>query len=215
MHITMGLQCIGIIAVALFMVAVFSGYRLFLVLLPIWGFFVGFFLGALTIQWILGEALLAPITSWVVGFFVGAIFAVLSYLSYFIAVGLISFSLGYGATVAVLEWIGMDFGFLVGLIAVVLGIAVALVLYFFNIQKYAIIVATAVGGTGLMIYTLMVIIFNEPVDLTLDPVRTALDNPNWWMFLVFFIIFAGLGSISQIRANRDFEAKAYNRFSKL
>ncbi len=203
------------IAVAFFMVVVFSGYRLFLVLLPIWGFFVGFFLGALTIQWISSEALLASFTSWVVGFFVGLIFAILSYLSYFIAVGLISFSLGYGATVAALEWIGMDFGFLLGLIAVVLGITVALVLYFFNIQKYAIIAATAVGGTGLMIYSLMGIIFNEPVDLTLDPVRTALDNPNWWMFLVFFIIFAGIGSISQIRANRDFEVNAYNRFSKL
>lgn len=210
---TFGLFCMGLIALLFGLAVVFSGYRLFLVLLPVWGFFVGFFLGAQTIQWLLSEALLATVTSWAVGFIVGAIFAVLSYLFYFIAVGIISFSLGYGATYVVLAWIGMNFGFLLWLIAVVVGIAVALAVYYFNIQKYAIIVATAVGGTGLIIYTLLAMGGMGPVELMMDPVKTALDESFWW--LLFFIIVAGLGIIGQIRVNRDFEAEAYDHFSTL
>ena len=210
---TFGLLCMGLIALLFGLAVVFSGYRLFLVLLPVWGFFTGFFLGAQTIQWILNESLLADVTSWAVGFVVGAIFAVLSYLFYFIAVGIISFSLGYGATYAVLAWIGMESAeFLIWLIAVVVGIAVALAVYYFNIQKYAIIVATAVGGTGLIIYTLLAM-FGQmtPIQMLTDPVKTAVDESFWW--LLFFIIIAGLGIIGQIQANRDFEAEAYDRFS--
>ncbi len=212
---TFGLLCMGLIALLFGLVVVFSGYRLFLVLLPIWGFFVGFFLGAQTIQWILNENLLATVTSWAVGFIVGAIFAILSYLFYFIAVGIISFSLGYGAAYAVLAWIGMESAeFLIWLIAVVVGVAVALVVYYFNIQKYAIIVATAVGGTGLIIFTLLALFSGMgPIELMLDPVRTAIDESFWW--LLFFIVVAGLGIIGQIQSSRDFEAESYDRYAAM
>ena len=58
----------------------FAGYRFFIVLLPVWGLFFGLFLGAQTVQALLGEAFFATVTSWVAGFVVGVIFAVLSYL---------------------------------------------------------------------------------------------------------------------------------------
>ena len=100
--------CMTLIALLVGLVVTFGGYRLFLFLLPIWGFFFGFGLGAQTLQVIFGIGFLATISSWVVGFFVGAIFAVLSYLFYIVAVALISGSFGYGLTVAVLairlEW---------------------------------------------------------------------------------------------------------------
>ncbi len=44
------LLCMGLIALTFGLVVIFGGYRLFLVLLPIWGFFVGFYVGAQTIQ---------------------------------------------------------------------------------------------------------------------------------------------------------------------
>ncbi len=212
---TFGLLCMGLIALLFGLAVVFSGYRLFLVLLPIWGFFVGFFLGAQTIQWILNENLLATVTSWAVGFIVGAIFAILSYLFYFIAVGIISFSLGYGAAYSVLAWIGMESAtFLIWLIAVIVGIAVALVVYYFNIQKYAIIVATAVGGTGLIIFTLLALFSGMgPIELMLDPVRRALDESFWW--LLFFIVIAGLGIIGQVQSNRNFEIESYDRYAAM
>jgi hypothetical protein len=202
--------------IALFfgLVVAFGGYRLFLVLLPIWGFFAGFLLGAQTISFLFAEGFLATITGWVVGFFVGLIFAVLSYLFYFIAVGIISFSLGYGATVGILGWIGLDVGFIVWLIAVVVGILVAAIVYLFNLQKYAIIVTTAVGGTGIIIYTLLVL-FNGALAVSLleNPVRLAIENSFWW--LLFFLVVAGLGIVVQIRTSRAYVVDDYNRWSEV
>ena len=74
------MACAGLIGILFGLAVCFVGYRLFLVLLPIWGFVFGLVLGAQTIQALFGEAFLATVTSWVVGFIVGGIFAVLSYL---------------------------------------------------------------------------------------------------------------------------------------
>jgi hypothetical protein len=89
------------------------------------GFFFGFALGAQAIQALFGEAFLASITSWVVGFIVAAVFAVLAYLFYMAAVALLAFSLGYGATVALLTAIGLPLvgGFIAWVVAVVVGAA--------------------------------------------------------------------------------------------
>ena len=45
-----------------------AGYRFFLVMLPIWGFFGGFWIGAYAISLILGGGFLATTTGLVVGF---------------------------------------------------------------------------------------------------------------------------------------------------
>ena len=42
----------------------FAGYRFFLVLLPIWGFFFGFALGVQSIQALIGDGSFATVTSW-------------------------------------------------------------------------------------------------------------------------------------------------------
>ena len=206
--------CMATIALLFGLAVVFLGYRLFLFLLPIWGFFAGFVLGAQTVAFLFNTGLFATVTGWVVGFFVGLLFAVLSYLFYFIAVGIVSFSLGYGVTVGLLAWLGLDTGFLVWLIAVVVGVLVAYVVYRFNLQKYAIIVATAVGGTGIIIYTMLVIFDNTLVIKLLEnPVKYTLETSFWWS--LFFLVVAGFGIVGQIRANRSFEADAYNRLSEV
>src|SRR6476619_8218511 len=89
-------------------VLAFGGYRFFLLLLPIWGFFFGFGLGAQTIQAIFGSGFLSDVTSWIVGFVVALIFAVLSYLFYIFAVALIAGSLGYALGTGLLVAIGFD-----------------------------------------------------------------------------------------------------------
>lgn len=55
------------------------GYRIFLVLLPIWGFFGGFWFGAAGVSLFLGQGFLATATGWLVGFILGLIGALVSY----------------------------------------------------------------------------------------------------------------------------------------
>ena len=209
---TLALLCMGMIALLFGLVVTFFGYRLFLILLPVWGFFFGFFLGAQTLQALFGVGFLATVTSWAVGFIVGAIFAILSYLFYIIAVAIISGSFGYGVTVAILEGIGLDFNIILWLIGIVVGVVVALVVLRFNIQKYAIIIITAVGGTGAIIYTLLALFGDlNAAEMLLRPVSTAIQNSFWWF--LFFIVVAVAGIVFQIRTNRQFEVETYNRLA--
>jgi hypothetical protein len=205
------LFCMSMIALLIGLAVTFGGYRFFLILLPIWGFFFGFGLGAETLQVIFGVGFLATVTSWVVGFIVGAAFAVLSYLFYIVAVALLAGSFGYGLAVALLTAIGLNFGFFVWLIGIVAGIIVAIVVLIFNIQKYAIIVITAVGGTGAIIFTLLAMFGDlTPAELLLNPVLTAISNSFWW--LLFFLVLAIAGIVVQIGVNRSYEIESYNRF---
>jgi len=206
------LLCMAVIALGFGLIVAFAGYRLLWVILPIWGFFAGFHIGAQAIQVIFNEAFLATVTSWVVGFVVGAIFAVLSYLFYFIAVALLSGGFGYGAAVAILTWIGLDFGFLVWLIGVVVGVAVAVAVLRFNVQKYAVIVITALGGTGVIIFTFLVAFGNlSLLEMLTAPVLFALRD-SWFWFL-FFVVVAAAGIYFQLQTSRLYEMEEYDRWN--
>lgn len=206
------LLCMALIALGFGLVVVFGGYKLMWVLLPIWGFFVGFALGAQTIQAIFSEAFLATVTSWVVGFFVGALFAVLSYLFYFIAVAILSGAFGYALAVGLLAAIGLDFGLIVWLIGIVVGVIVAGAVIVLNIQKYAVIAITALGGTGVIIFTLLATFGNLSwLELMLNPVLRALDDS--WLWFLFFIVVAAAGIFVQLQTNKEYEIEEYNRWA--
>ena len=207
---TFELLCMSLIGLLFGLAVAFGGYRLFLILLPIWGFFFGFGLGAQTLQAIFGVGFVSTVSSWVVGFIVGLVFAVLSYLFYIVAVALLSGSFGYSVAVGILTAIGLNFGLIVWLIGIVVGIALAVIVLAFNIQKYAIIVITAITGTGAINLPLLA----AGGGLTLaqlagSPVLTAIQDSFWW--LLFFIVVAGAGIIFQLRANRAYDIEAYDR----
>ena len=206
----LGVMCAGLISLGFGLLLAFAGYRLFLVLLPIFGFFFGFFLGAQAIQALLGEAFLGTVTSWVVGFIVGAIFAVLSYMFYMAAVAVIAGGLGYAAGVGLLTWIGMDFGLIVWIIAVLAGIALAVVTLLFNLQKWVIMIATAILGAAVVVTT-FAFMFN-PWDTTLaNPIKTAMDTSP--LVIIVFIVLAICGFVVQYQVGKAYQIEDYNNWS--
>lgn len=206
------MACGSLIAFLFGLAMVFSGYRLFLVLLPIWGFFFGLALGAQSLQALFGDAFLATITSWMVGFIVGAIFAVLSYLFYIFAVAIIAGSAGYALAVGLLTWIGLDFGLIAWLIGIVAGIALAAVAILFNLQKWVIIIATAIGGVGVIIGT-FVLLFFPAARLLESPVRATLDASP--LLAILALVLVVLGVVVQARNTRRYEVVAYNRWEEM
>jgi hypothetical protein len=208
----LGLACAGLIGILFGLVLAFAGYRFFLVLLPIFGFFFGLTFGAQAIQALFGQAFLATVTSWVVGFVVGLVFAALSYLFYLFAVALIGGALGYAVIVGLGEAIGLNMGFLLWLIALAVGVVVAIVTIRFNIQKWVIIIATSVLGAGAIVGT-MVLLFNPAAQALTHPVQVALKTSPFMAIL--FIIVAVLGVIGQVRANKNFTLDSYNRWSTM
>lgn len=204
------LACAGLIGILFGMALTFAGYRLFLVLLPIWGFFFGLALGAQTMQALFGQAFLATITSWVVGLIVGGIFAVLSYLFYMLAVAIIAGSLGYSAAVGILLAIGLPMGFLVWLIGIVAAVILAIVTIRFDLAKWIIIIATSVLGAGTAIGAIL-LMFVPAAQFLENPVRAVLNASP--LTAIMFLVLAVLGIVAQIKQNQNFNLTQYDRWS--
>lgn len=204
------LACASLIAFLFGLVLCFGGYRFFLILLPIWGFFFGLVFGAQSIQMLFGTGFFAEVTSWVVGFVVGAIFAVLAYFFYLVAVAIIAAALGYSIAVGLLLAIGLNMNALVWIIGVVAAIALAAVTIIFNLQKWVIIIATSLLGAG-VIFGAFVILFAPHAALMQNPVRVALQQSP--LLLLTAIVVAILGIVVQVRANRNFTLDKYNRWA--
>lgn len=208
------LFCAVLIALLFGLAVAFGGYRFFLLLLPIWGFFFGLFLGANAIQALLGIGMFATITSWVVGFVVGAIFAVLSYLFYAVAVAVIAGSLGYGLGVGIMGLFGLNsLELITFIVGIVLAVALIAVTFYFNLAKYVIIFATGIGGAALVVGTLVIGVGEATLlRLVEDPVRVAFQISP--LGTILFIGLAIAGIVVQIRANRAYEIETYNRWAE-
>ncbi len=201
--------CATLIALFLGAVILFGGYRLFLILLPIWGFFFGFGLGAHTVTLLFGQEFFATITGWVVGLVVGIVFALLAYFFYAIAIAIIAGSLGYAVGVGFMNLIGLDGGFLVWLVGIALAIVVIFVTFKWNLQKYVIILATSVGGTLVIVGTFMFGLAGlTVVKLAENPVKFAFNDSPFWAIFAIILVVAGVAV--QLQANRAWELEPYD-----
>jgi hypothetical protein len=199
--------------VALFFGAVlaFAGYRFFLILLPIFGFCFGFALGAQTVQAIFLDGFLATVTGWVVGFAVAVVFAILSYLFYFLGVAFLGGALGYALATGLLMALGLDFGFIVWLVGMLAGLVFAVGVVLLNIQKWVVIAATALLGAGVIVGTFLFLFGGlPPAELTQNPVRHALQTSP--LLLLLFLVVAALGGLAQLASTRRWEIATYNRW---
>ncbi len=203
--------CAGLIGMLFGVLLTFAGYRLFLILLPIWGFFFGLFLGANTVQWLFNSSgFLVDVTGWVVGFVVGAIFAVLSYLFYIVAVAIIAGSLGYFVAVyGLMGLFNMKGGFLLWLIGIIVGAVMIFVTLRFNLAKWVIIITTAIMGAAVSFGTIIQIL-NPATNMLENPVKVYLSQS--WFLLVVFALMVAAGIVVQYVHNKSWTVEEYNRW---
>ena len=188
------------------------GYRIFLVMLPIWGCFAGFWLGAAGISLFLGQGFLATVTGWVVGFILGVIGALLSYLFYGAFIIIVAAMVGAGLATAIMTALGFTTDWVIAIVAIISAAAVAVVTLVLNLQKYVIILLTSLGGADLIVLAGM-LLFGV---VTLGEVQSGgnLLTPIFkesWLAVLIWLVLVVLGFIRQVRANRafTFERDAY------
>jgi len=183
----------------------FWGYRVFLVMLPIFGFFAGFWLGAEAMALIFGTGFLATVSSWVVGFIAGLLVAVLSYLFYMVGIAIVAAGFGAALGSGFMAAIGIETGILALLVAIVAALVVAGLTLVFNLQKYVIIAITALGGANAMLLGPLLLFGRVSLDnLTRagSAIRPILQDS--WFWLIVWLVVAIAGIVVQIRANREY-----------
>lgn len=199
--------CVSVLALLLGLAALFAGYRFFLLLLPIWGFFAGFFLAVSAVTILFGDGFLSTVLGWVVGFIVGLIFSVLSYLFYVAGVAILAGSVGYALGAGLMYAIFDDpavVAFVVGMVAAVI---VAIGTLLLNLQKWVIVAITAIGGASSLFLSGM-LLFNviELSDLGGNPVQAVIDS-SWFWFLIWLVL-AAAGVAVQIATSRSYVLEA-------
>ncbi len=201
----------GLIILLIGLVFTFVGYRFFLVLLPVWGFFGGFWLGANALTMVFGDGFLATTTSWIVGIIAGLFFAVFSYLFYFLGVAIVAGIAGYALGVGFMGLFGLEGGLLVFSVGVIAALVVIVLTLVLNLQKFVVIVLTALGGgfatvTGALV--MLARLTPDQIRQTGDLVQSVASVSQLWVGVALALGIVGI--IFQIRANRSYTfSKAY------
>ncbi len=209
MDFTLDGLLVGILAIAIGLAFCFWGFRVFLILLPIWGFFAGFLLGANGITYLLGDAFLATTLGWVTGFLLGLLFAVLSYLYYWAAVILLGGALGYQLTLGLLHWIGFEAdGLIAFLLAIAGGVIFAVGFFLLQMPAVIVIVATAISGAGATIAGVAIALGLIPLESLNGGVFGSYSFSDMgWLGIIAAIALAFAGAIYQTRTISDMAAR--------
>ena len=203
---TFQLICTAVLALVIGVLALVAGYRLFLLLLPIWGFFAGFAMGAHATTLIFGTGFLSTVTSWIVGFVAGLVFAVLSYLIYIVGVALLSAAFGYFLAAGVMLFF-LDPGLIVTLAGLAGAVVMAFVVLAFNIQKPVIEFITSFGGATAVLTGVMLLFGRISIETLGDnPVRAVMDDSVFWLIVWLVLGFVGFGI--QVASNRTYVIEA-------
>jgi len=204
-NITLNGLLLGALAVGIGLAFAFWGFRVFLILLPIWGFFAGFLLGAQGIQYLFGEAFLATATGWIVGFLLGLLFAVLSYFYYWLAVILLGGALGYQLTIGLFEWLGLNADGWIALISgLIVGAVFAVGFFLLRMPAVLVIVATSILGAGATMAGIAIglgLIPYEAMEFGIFGSYSASDMG--WIGIIAAIALAFAGAIYQTRTVSD------------
>ena len=172
------------------------GYRFFLLLLPIWGFVAGLWLGAETVSILLGEGFLVSVTGLVVGFVVGLIMAILSYLFYAVGVLLLGASFGYWLAAGLMYAVGFETGFMVTIVGVITAIIFATLTVMLDVKKHLAIIITAFGGAGgisLAILLLFGVISPDQLQAGAAAALAAVvDDSVFWLLIWLALAIGGI-----------------------
>jgi hypothetical protein len=196
---------IGLLGIVLGAAFAFAGFRYFLLLLPLWGLFVGFMVGAGATATLLNEGFLASVIGIVVGIVVGIVFALLSWFYWWGAVLVIAGSLGFWLTHWLLVVIGFSAeAFVTTLIAVAGGIVVGVVAFLINAPKYIAIILTAFAGAAWLAAGIALFLGLVSTDDMQNGALVAVYKEGW-LWIGIWAAVAAAGIIAQLQMTARWE----------
>lgn len=174
---------VGIVAVLAGAVFCFRGYLAMRLVIPIWGAFAGFMLGAGIVS---GDAgFLGTALGWVVGIGVGIVFGLVAYLYYEVSVVLGMMGIGFVLGTSVMVALGVTWSWLTVLVGVVLAVALAVVAIVSDLPMVLLTVLTAFAGASTIVAGSMLLVGTIDVEDFDIAATTENAGDNAWWFLVY------------------------------
>jgi len=180
----------------------FAGFQLFRFLVPLWGFLIGFMLGAEAMTAVFGSGFLSTVLGAVSGVVVGLIGAALSFFLYNVAVALLGASVGVLAGAALMESLGVQSNPPVVLVAI-LGGAIGLAdTLLFHLPRMLIIVFSALGGASAVVAGVLLLL-NRIELASLEYGTAGAVARVSWLWGVVWLVIAGAGMAVQSRVSEE------------
>ena len=178
---------------------VFSGYRLARILIPVLGFVAGLSLGGAVIADLAGTVFLGTALGVIIGLVMGAIFAVLAYFYYYLAVLVLTVTLGYWAGSGLVLLVGFSPGLLSALVGIGAGLLAGVLAIVANAPKYVLMVLTAVAGATASVGGVLLLFNRIPLDTySYNTVHVALSDSFFWTIAALVLIIVGV--LAQVRS---------------
>jgi hypothetical protein len=196
---------VGLLAVAAGLMFCFRGYLLMRIVIPVWGFFVGFALGGAIISAITDRAFLGTVLGWIIGVVIGVVFAFIAYTYYAVAVVLTMGTVGYLLGSTLMVALDIRWNWLVIAVGVVVGFVLALGAVLIDLPTVVLTVVTALSGATATIGGVMLIVNRLDLADLGDDAITSQINASWGWWLAYLVL-ALAGVFAQVQATENVRA---------
>ena len=189
---------VGVLALFVGALFCFRGYLAMRIIIPLWGAFAGFLLGAGLVDAGSDDRFLRSILGWIIGIAVACLFALIAYLYYEVSVVLAMAAIGFALGTSAMVALGVSWSWLIVLVGVLAGAALALVAIVADLPVFLLMVLTALAGASTAVFGLM-LLFGAVDTADLDSALTTerLDDDWWWYAGYAAIAIAGI--VVQVR----------------
>ncbi len=201
---------VGVIALLTGAVFCFRGYLAMRLVIPIWGAFAGFMLGASIVS---GDAgFLGNALGWFVGFGLAIVFGVVAYLYYEVSVMIGMMGIGFVLGTSLMVALGVTWSWVIVLSGVVLAVVLAIVAIAGDLPMVLLTILTALAGASTMVGGLMLLFGVFDVDDFDIGITTEYVGDDWWWFVIYGGLVVGgiIAQFTDVDRRRDSLRQAWS-----
>jgi hypothetical protein len=185
---------VGVIALLTGAVFCFRGYLAMRLVIPLWGAFAGFMVGAGLVS---GDAgFLGNALGWTVGFGLAIVFGLIAYLYYEVSVVIGMMGIGFVLGTSLMVALGVSWSWVIVLSGVVVAVALAFVAIAGDLPMVLLTVLTALAGASVIVAGLMLLFGTFDTEDFSIGMTTEYVADDWWWFVIYGGLAVG-GIIAQ------------------
>jgi hypothetical protein len=184
---------LGLLAIFAGAAMLLAGQFVLRLMLPIWGFFVGFAFGAGLVSSLADERFLGTVLGWVLGLVFALLFAVLAYLYFYVAVVIAMAAFGFAIGSGLVVALGIDWSWVAVLVGLLVGAVIGLAAVLADMPMIVLVIlgsfAGAVGVTGGLM-----LLFGElnSADFSRGDFTDTVSNSFGWSLLLLALAIGGI-----------------------
>lgn len=184
---------LALLAIVAGLLFCFRGHLLLRVIIPIWGAFVGFALGAGLVAAIAGDGFLATATGWLGGFGLALVFAAIAYLYYAVSIVVAMASIGFTLGASLMVAFDVTWTWVIVLVGVLVGVLLAALAIAADLPSIVLIILSALAGASATTFGIMLLAGAiDTGDFTEGEITSQVDNDWWWYAIYLALLVAGI-----------------------